>query len=149
MAGLATRSLARTPRGRALEKSIVKSEPVRRFSIIVAGLLIVTAAALAAWLWLPATVTIADAGIPIELTLRAPGAPKRVYALDVQGSGRIDGEAEVTLILNGQPYKVAHLSGVVHFEWGGDWYSPEAVVRYRPLSAKAGVIKLRYRFHSL
>ena len=122
---------------------------MRRFSSIVAGLLVVTAAAIVAWLWLPATMTIADAGIPIELTLRAPSAPKRVYALDVQGNGRIDGEAEIALILNGQPYKVAHLDGVVHFEWGGDWYSPEAVVRYRPLSAKSGSIKLRYRFHAL
>jgi hypothetical protein len=122
---------------------------VRRIVIIVAGLSVLTAATAVTWWWLPATLTISDAGSPVELTLRAPNGSKGVYALDVRGSGRIDGEAEIALILNGQPYKVTNLDGVVHFEWGGDWYAPEAVVRYRPLSAKSGSIKLRYRFYLL
>jgi hypothetical protein len=122
---------------------------MRRVFIITAVLLVAAVAILVLWSWLPASLIIADVARPTELTLRAKDHPDRVYALDVRGSGSINGEAEIALILNGQPYKTVRLNGPVHFAWGGDWYAPEAVVRYTPLSATSGSIKLRYRFRSL
>ncbi len=64
----------------------------------------------------------------------------------MEARGKIDGEAEITLILNGQPYKTERVNGPVKFSWRVDWYSTEAVVRYTPLTAKKGTITLRYHF---
>jgi hypothetical protein len=98
-------------------------------------------------LWLqPDTLRIPDAGKPVELTLRSKHTGKSVYALHVEGRGQIDGAADISLVLNGQPYKTVRLKGPVRFSWREDWYAPEAVVRYTPLTATGGSIGLSYRF---
>jgi hypothetical protein len=43
-----------------------------------------------------------------------------IYSLFIKGEGRIQGNAEIILILNGAPYKTKHLSGPVDFHWEGD-----------------------------
>jgi hypothetical protein len=70
-----------------------------------------------------------------------------IASLTVEGSGRIDGAAEIVLILNGGPYKTESLSGPVKFQWGGDWYADDAEIRYSPTSATGGTLRLRYRFN--
>jgi hypothetical protein len=65
------------------------------------------------------------------------------------GVGSVDGDAEISLMLNGEPYKPKRLHGRVLFTWRGDWYSQEAIVRYTPKSAKTGSIQLFYRFRAL
>lgn len=72
-----------------------------------------------------------------------------IYSLTVKGEGRIDGNAEIVLILNAEPYKTERLSGPVDFRWGGDWYSDQAEIRYRPMSTTAGSLRLKYQFNDL
>ena len=92
---------------------------------------------------------ITDSSKPAELTLHPKHHATRVTALHVEARGKLDGEAEITLLLNGQPYKTERLNGPVKFSWRVDWYSTEAVVRYTPLTARDGSITLRYHFASL
>lgn len=72
-----------------------------------------------------------------------------IYSLTVNGEGRIEGKAEIALILNGDPYKTERLSGTVDFQWGGDWYSDQAEIRYSPKSTTGGSLRLRYKFNGL
>lgn len=72
-----------------------------------------------------------------------------VYSLTVKGVGRIDGQAEILLILNTGPYKTEKLSGSVNFRWGGDWYSDTAEIRYAPSSVTGGVLRIKYKFNDL
>ena len=53
------------------------------------------------------------------------------------------------MLLGGEPYKVKKLSGKVNFEWGGDWYSETAEIRYEPVKVRSGRLILHYRFHRL
>ena len=82
-----------------------------------------------------------------EVTLHAKLRQRRISSLDVVGFGNIDGDAEISLILDGEPYKAVKLHGQVRFVWGGTWYSPTAVVRYTPGAVKRGSLTLRYRFN--
>lgn len=129
---------------------------MRRARVIVGiGLVVVTALGVYAWVPLSsylkpgATVLIADPTRSIDLKLRAPENADAIYSIRVVGTGRIEGDAEVSLMLNGRPYKTEHLRGPIVFTWGGDWYASEATVRYTPTSVKSGSVKLRYRFFSL
>jgi hypothetical protein len=118
-----------------------------KFRLVAAALLlVVVATALAAWWWQPSTLRIDDASKPVEVTLHPRHQMGNVLALHVEGRGRIKGEAEISLILNGQPYKTEKLSGSVRFSWQGDWHAPVAVVRYTPLTATSGALRLQYRF---
>lgn len=99
----------------------------------------------------PGIAVVADAGLPAELHLRArAGADHaRIYGLEVIGSGHVEGGARIELLLDGQLMKSLELSDEVAFTWDGDWYRPEALVRYVPLTARGGRILLKYRFRSL
>lgn len=92
--------------------------------------------------------SILDASQPATLVLKSQAA-KGVFALDVSGTGHVDGTGRIELMLNGQPYKTEVMTGDATFRWAGDWYSPEATVRYTPQDARGGAIKLDYRFRSL
>ncbi|MCB0163737.1 MAG: hypothetical protein KDI79_05895 [Anaerolineae bacterium] len=71
-----------------------------------------------------------------------------IHTLSVVGSGMIQGNAEITLILNhDQPYKTETLSSGVDFYWRGDWYSDQAEIHYTPTSVTGGNIKLTYKFY--
>lgn len=124
---------------------------------VIVGIALVAATALGAAAWAPlssylrpgATARIADPTRSIELKLRASESADAIYSIRIVGTGQIDGDAEVSLMLNGQPHMTERMRGPIAFTWSGDWYASEATVRYTPTSAKSGTVKLHYRFFSL
>ena len=70
-----------------------------------------------------------------------------VHSLSVVGLGKIDGNAEISLILHGGPYKTEKMSGKVTFRWGGDWYSDQAEIKYTPGTVTGGTLRLKYKFN--
>lgn len=97
----------------------------------------------------PQWTRIPDVTASTEVTLHGKSLQRRIYSLDVVGFGNIDGDAEISLVLNGEPYKGVKLHGRVRFVLDGDWHSPTAVVRYTAVSVKGGSLILRYRFNDL
>ena len=95
------------------------------------------------------TRTISDVSKSETVLLDKQAGQGPIHSITVIGSGRLNGEAEISLILNDGPYKTARLSGAVDFRWGGDWYSDQAEIRYTPISATYGKLKLKYRFNDL
>jgi hypothetical protein len=89
----------------------------------------------------------ADVTKPATIILKKNAEQGAVHSLSVVGSGELDGNAEITLILNGEPYKTETLSGKVDFRWRGDWYSDQAEIRYTPASVTGGSLKLKYEFN--
>jgi hypothetical protein len=121
-----------------------------KFRLIAIALVLLVLGIAVGALWVqPASVQIADAGKPEQLKLLPKHPADRITSLHVEGRGRIDGEAEITLLLNGQPYKTERMNGAVDFTWRMDWYATEAVVNYTPLTATGGSLKLRYHFYGL
>ena len=116
-----------------------------RIIAIVLGVIVLVTTIVALWIQ-PASVRITDSSKPAELKLQPQHKVTQVTALHVEARGKLDGEAEITLLLNGQPYRTERVNGPVKFSWRVDWYSTEAVVRYTPLTAKKGTITLRYNF---
>jgi hypothetical protein len=120
--------------------------------LVVGGLLLVALLAVAVWyLCAPnmPSVTLSNVRRPETLVLGKETGNGNVYGITIRGSGEIDGEAIVSLLLNGEPYKVEKLRGKVNFEWGGDWYSETAKIRYEPANVRTGKLVLHYRFHRL
>lgn len=95
------------------------------------------------------TRNIADVNNSETIILDKQAGQGPIHSITISGSGRLKGEAEISLILNGGPYKKEHLSGAVDFRWGGDWYSDQAEIRYTPISATGGKLKLKYKFNDL
>ncbi len=83
----------------------------------------------------------------IVLTDTQRGDP--VYAMDIHIQGHIRGEAAISLMLNGKPYRTEKLSGLVSVNWGGDWYSDTADIQYRPTTVSSGELLIQYKFHRL
>ncbi|HMF16053.1 MAG TPA: hypothetical protein VKE98_02550 [Gemmataceae bacterium] len=119
--------------------------------LVVGGVLLATLVAIAVWFFadpLLPNVTISDVRRPETLVLgKETGNPP--YGITIRGSGEVDGEATLSLLLNGEAYKVEKLSGTVSFEWGGDWYSETAEIRYEPINVRSGKLIFHYRFHRL
>ena len=69
-----------------------------------------------------------------------------INSISIKGEGRIEGNAEIILFLNDAPYKTKRLSGPVDFRWAGDWHSDQAEIRYIPMSAIEGSLRLKYKF---
>jgi hypothetical protein len=90
---------------------------------------------------------LADVTKPETIVLKKSTGQGAIHSFTVIGSGQIHGDAEITLILNGGPYKTEKLSGKIDFRWGGDWYSDEAEIRYTPTSVTGGGLKLNYEFN--
>ncbi len=86
---------------------------------------------------------------PETLIITHPASNVHIHSLTVRGAGEIDGQASITLMLNGQPYKTESLGGTVDFQWHGDWYEQTAEIRYDPVNARSGEVLLHYRFHSI
>jgi len=83
---------------------------------------------------------------PSTIVLRKLHSQNGIHALKIIGRGQLDGEAEISLILSGKPYKTEKLSRQINFEWSGDWYDDSATLEYKPSSAKKGSLKLEYEF---
>ena len=71
-----------------------------------------------------------------------------IYSWTLKGSGEIEGEATISVMLNEEPYLTEELSGKVDFQWNGDWYGDEAELVYTSVSATGGNLDLKYRFHN-
>jgi hypothetical protein len=100
--------------------------------------------------WHPDTAVIPDAGRPAEVTLHARRGETQIVGLEAEGVADIQGDATIELVLNGAGYKTVQLHDHTNFTWGGDWYSPDAIVRYVPASRMTkGSITLKYRFKTL
>jgi hypothetical protein len=93
------------------------------------------------------SVSISDVRQCETLVLGTKTGNPYTHGITIRGSGEIDGDATISLLLNGEQYKVAKLNGRIDFAWGGDWYSETAEVRYKPTSVRAGKVVLHYRFH--
>lgn len=83
---------------------------------------------------------------PGIITLNKRPGQKHIYAISIHCSGRIDGKAKLSLMLNGKPYKTEEISDKVKFSWGGDWYSDSAEIRYEPVNVSSGELIFSYKF---
>ncbi len=92
------------------------------------------------------SVQVADVHKEQTIILKNTHKPGYVYSIHISGSGNLDGEASISLILNGEPYKTQALKDVVDFEWSGDWYADQAEIRYKPVNINSGTLVIRYRF---
>jgi hypothetical protein len=67
---------------------------------------------------------------------------KSVMSIRVSISGYLNGSA--TIFIGECEYKVP--SGKVHLKFGGDWYSDECLIKYKPLDVHSGYLAIRYYF---
>jgi len=98
------------------------------------------------------TVEIHDVTKAQTLILKKRFFQDTIESMYVEGSGFIDGKARIQRIIDspgGGPYDDDEISGKVHFQWGGDWYSDTAKIRYIPENVKSGYIKLTFSFNVL
>lgn len=95
------------------------------------------------------SISVADVRKAETVILESTGKPGKVHAIGIRGSGEIEGEATVMLMLDGKPYKTETLNGPVRFKWGGDWYSNSAEIRYEPGNVSSGKLVIEYRFSTL
>jgi hypothetical protein len=59
------------------------------------------------------------------------------------------GEAQLSLMLNGKPYKTEKLNDNVNYKWGGDWYADSMELKYEPQVVNSGKIKIEYSFNAI
>lgn len=94
-------------------------------------------------------VRVSDVAKSETIVLKKEPSQGSIVGVSIIGRGRIEGKAEVQLILNGGVYKKEILGGDVSFEWEGDWYGDQAEVRYIAGTASSGSITLKYEFRDL
>lgn len=115
--------------------------------LVTADALVAASLAFGLYLCSMPSVAVKDARQPETLVIGQRVGNAHTYAITLRGSGQVDGRATITLLLRGQPYKVAELSGAVDFRWGGDWYAETAEIRYEPANVRSGKVVLHYQFH--
>jgi hypothetical protein len=115
----------------------------------IAVLLVGASIALAIWARPAPSALVCDVRQAEILVLGEETGNPSTYAISIRGSGQIDGEATVSLLLNGRPNKVEKLRRMVDFQWGGDWYSETAKVQYEPSGVRSGKVVLHYNFHKI
>lgn len=93
------------------------------------------------------TYEVSDVTQPETIVLEKESKQGKIHSWSVVGDGKIDGDAEIVLMLNGEPYQTEKLSGAVDFQWSGDWYSDEAAIMYTPTSVTDGSLSLNYKFN--
>lgn len=93
--------------------------------------------------------SITDIQKPQAITLYKKVNQRGVYAMGIQGSGNLIGNAQLILMLNDQPYKTEQLNGKISFTWSGDWYSDSMEVRYQPGKVESGNLDIEYAFYDL
>jgi hypothetical protein len=80
------------------------------------------------------------------ITLNKESNQSNIHSIRIRGIGKIDGKANIFLLLNQKPYKAEELTDKVKFSWGGDWYSNSAELMYVPISVKSGTLSIEYKF---
>ncbi len=95
------------------------------------------------------SVDVTDVTKAETLTISKKPGQGGVYAISIRARGKIDGEAEISLLLNGAPYRTERIAGDVALEWGGDYYADDAEIAYTPINVRGGHLRLLYRFKDL
>lgn len=93
--------------------------------------------------------TFADVMRPQVLVIRAAPGAGQIHALNVRCHGNVEGDASITLMLDGRPYRTEKFQGRFSFGWSGDWYAREARLHYLPDRVRGGAITIDYRFVAL
>lgn len=91
-------------------------------------------------------IEVTDVQKPQVISLHKKVNQKSIHSMNIRGTGKLNGEAQIVLILNGQPYKTAQLNGKADFVWGGDWYADSMELRYQPAKVDSGTLVIEYRF---
>ena len=75
---------------------------------------------------------------------------KDIVSMALHVYGKINGEAQLALMLNGKQYKTKIMKGNINFKWGGDWYADSMELRYEPHQpVNDGKIKIEYVFKTI
>ncbi len=91
-------------------------------------------------------IEIPDVSVKKTFILKKDPDQGHIHRLEIQFVGELDGDAEMTLILNGEPYDTAELSGTFDLMYSGDWYTDSAELIYQPSGVKSGHFKIIYQF---
>mgnify|MGYP006426690749 CR=1 FL=1 len=81
-----------------------------------------------------------------QLLLRKKIISKPTSGLLIMGKGYIDGEARITLLLDGEVYKTKIVSGNVRFQWRENWRGNRAILRYQPARVTEGNLRFSVTF---
>ena len=108
----------------------------------------VLALMLACCSWYDHEIKIGDLQHEKIIVLRKEPQRGDVYSINIRVRGKILGEAKMHLMLNGKPYKTELLKGAVRFNWGGDWYSDTADIKFEPMKIEYGELFIEYRFNT-
>lgn len=103
--------------------------------------------------------TIANAGAPAELELKAEG---KVHAIEITITGDLDGEGEITVIeatgKSEKPFRTVRVGkspkasapiAIEPLQIEGDFYDEKEKLQYRPVTATTGRLKVAYRFKKI
>jgi hypothetical protein len=83
---------------------------------------------------------------PQVIELHKKPGQRLICSMGVRGSGGLNGNARIVLMLNGAPYKVADMEGKISFSWGGDWYADSMELHYQPINVRSGELTIKYYF---
>lgn len=92
---------------------------------------------------------ITDLRKPQIITIHKKPDQGNIYSLSIRCTGKLNGEARISRVLDGKPYNTNKLSGDVNFSWGGDWYANSVEIKYEPLQVNSGKLIIEYKFHDL
>lgn len=94
-------------------------------------------------------IQISDPKQPQVLILQKKPDQQTVTSMGIHCYGKLEGNAELVLMLNGAPYKTEKIKGKVNFTWGGDWYSDSMELKYQPNNVTSGQLVIDYTFTDL
>ena len=95
-------------------------------------------------------IEITDLNKPQTIVLQKKPHQKDIVSMSLRVNGKIDGEAQLSLMLNGNPYKTEMIKGKINIKWGGDWYADSMELIYEPhQTIKDGRIKIEYVFNAI
>lgn len=95
------------------------------------------------------SVQVTDVAKSETIVLKQNAGSGAVIGISISGAGSVDGEATISLILNGESYKTERLNGVVNFRWDAEWYAENAEIRYEAINVKSGELIIEYSFSKM
>ncbi|GAB1488166.1 hypothetical protein MASR2M8_06110 [Opitutaceae bacterium] len=69
-----------------------------------------------------------------------------VKQLRLHIEGQLNGSAQLTVLMEGQPYHVFNLSDAVDLTWSDKWPHDRARLAYTPGMVTSGSLRIKYRF---
>ncbi len=95
------------------------------------------------------SVKVSDVRKEEVVVLKYQNDSTHVTGINIRVTGKVNGGATISLMLDGKPYKKEELNGGVNIKWGGDWYSDTAELRYIPRKVNSGELLIEYKFSTL